>query len=242
MSNLIYVESPSYPNELKNIETLLVRRGYPVDKLSREVMHPCSELLSNCLWLSEPIECGKIFRASLSSEGYCCSFNYFGPEVPESKISDNDYRGKRQAESQTNNTIESDENVLKPRHVHGAGKYSGLTVTVNISSMTYMSPLRPFYAVIAVVHEPLDFPEFSTTSNIIRPGVEADITVDLSMVISDPDVQQLSKSDRRCLFEHEQKLKISDHYSFSNCVSECRALYIAKTCNCWSYIYPRFSK
>lgn len=130
----------------------------------------------------------------------------------------------------------------KPFHVHGAGEYVGVTVTVNISKEYYISPIRPYYSSIVLIHEPWDFPEFSRSLHVIQPGEEVSVTVDLSMVVSAEDVNEIDQENRKCLFGQEQHLEMIDHYSFSNCVSECRARYITETCGCWLYTYPRFGE
>lgn len=42
------------------------------------VMQPCKSLIRQCLWLNKYIACSEIFQISMTSEGFCCSFNYVG--------------------------------------------------------------------------------------------------------------------------------------------------------------------
>lgn len=81
ISHLTITEKSNCPNHFKEIELELRQSGYMVDNLMKEVTQPCAEMLTECNWLSDRVDCERLFHLSLTSEGYCCSFNYFGPAV-----------------------------------------------------------------------------------------------------------------------------------------------------------------
>lgn len=62
--------------EYQEFETAIVQLGYTIDTLMLAVMHPCDKMVIRCGWEQIQIPCVNIFRASRTSEGYCCSFNY----------------------------------------------------------------------------------------------------------------------------------------------------------------------
>lgn len=62
--------------EYQEFETAIVQLGYTIDTLMLALMHPCDKMLIRCGLKQIQIPCEKLFRASRTSEGYCCSFNY----------------------------------------------------------------------------------------------------------------------------------------------------------------------
>lgn len=56
-------------------------------KLLKELITPCSEILSNCFWAGEEYPCMDLFVMETTMEGFCCLFNYVpGREAELSKI------------------------------------------------------------------------------------------------------------------------------------------------------------
>lgn len=52
--------------------------GYTVDKIMAEVAQPCSSLAKKCIWNGQQKECTTLFSPVKSTNGYCCTFNYYG--------------------------------------------------------------------------------------------------------------------------------------------------------------------
>lgn len=50
---------------------------YTVEKVMMILAPTCKELLQRCKWKGEEERCEILFETIKTSEGYCCSFNYF---------------------------------------------------------------------------------------------------------------------------------------------------------------------
>lgn len=110
---------------------------------------------------------------------------------------------------------------------------------INVTKDNVIAPIRPYFGVLAILHESIDYPEFSGSINVIQPGVHSELSVVPSVVISTDDIRDLSVESRDCWFHDERNLEFSNLYSFQNCLSECRAQMIVKFCNCLPFYYPK---
>lgn len=104
---------------------------------------------------------------------------------------------------------------------------------------SFIAPIRPYFGVLAILHELHDYPEFSGSINVIQSGVHSELSVVPTVVISTDDIRDLAVESRNCWFHDERNLGYSDRYSFQNCLSECRAQMIVKFCNCMPFYYPK---
>jgi hypothetical protein len=72
--------------------------------------------------------------------------------------------------------------------------------------------------------------------------VSAHPQVSAASTYSTPEVRDLKKEQRQCLFEDEQALKIANSngsgYSYSNCLVQCRLEHMNRLCQCAPYFYP----
>ncbi|CAG9860564.1 unnamed protein product [Phyllotreta striolata] len=62
----------------------IVLRRHNINNLTQflgEVTHNCSETVMLCLWNEEILDCSQIFNEALTSNGFCCSFNYGDTKV-----------------------------------------------------------------------------------------------------------------------------------------------------------------
>lgn len=58
------------------LQRVLTKTSYTISEVIANVSRRCDEILVKCSWLGTVVKCNKIFEQSLSSSGYCCSFNY----------------------------------------------------------------------------------------------------------------------------------------------------------------------
>lgn len=126
--------------------------------------------------------------------------------------------------------------------INGAGKYVGLSVQINSSMESYLSPSYPFYGTFILIHESTNYPEFSKSVDLVQPGQEAKLAVVPTAIVSTENVHNMPLNQRYCLFPEEREIAMSDDYSFPNCLSECRAKVIIKICGCIPFYYPTFGK
>lgn len=126
--------------------------------------------------------------------------------------------------------------------MEGAGKFVGLSVQINSSLASYLSNSYPFYGTLIIIHESTNYPEFSKSVDLVQPGQEVKLAVIPKVIVSTEDVKNMPLHQRYCLFPNEREISLSDDYSFSNCLSECRAKVIVKICGCIPFYYPTFGK
>lgn len=80
-------------NDFKPIFTYLNSTGRDVSKLMKELTSPCSVILKRCTWKSEEVKCYKLFKWIKTTNGYCCSFNYYGTKtVQNMSLEEDDVR------------------------------------------------------------------------------------------------------------------------------------------------------
>lgn len=107
---------------------------------------------------------------------------------------------------------------------------------------SYLSPAYPFYGTFILIHETTNYPEFSKSVDLVQPGQEAKLGVVPTAIVSTDDVHNMPLNQRFCLFPEEREVAMSEDYSFSNCLSECRATVITKICGCIPFYYPTYGE
>lgn len=68
----------SHPVDASTIETyrLLEAMNYTTRQLMLELHQPCERMLSGgCSWIGKPLPCDTLFRVTMNTEGFCCTFN-----------------------------------------------------------------------------------------------------------------------------------------------------------------------
>ncbi|KAJ8937749.1 hypothetical protein NQ314_011733 [Rhamnusium bicolor] len=70
--------------KLNTLQTVLEKNNYYNMTSVMDAISPrCDEMLVYCLWNKDKISCQNSFKKSLSSDGFCCSFNYqLGKKYP----------------------------------------------------------------------------------------------------------------------------------------------------------------
>lgn len=63
---------------LQRLQRILVLNNYSdVYSAVKEVTRSCEELLLKCKWINSIVDCKTLFFESYTTDGICCSFNYF---------------------------------------------------------------------------------------------------------------------------------------------------------------------
>lgn len=136
LSNLVIRDETEINTEMDKyyeIIDVLDKEGYNSNVLMRKVCstlsflhlslnflqlaHPCESMIKKCKWLGQDYDCREIFQMILTSEGYCCAFNYEG-------------------------TVKSEENRFyrgENRVSNGVGAFFGLQVQVDMEESEYIS-------------------------------------------------------------------------------------------------------
>ncbi|KAG8232442.1 hypothetical protein J437_LFUL012366 [Ladona fulva] len=175
-------------------------------------------------------------------DGFCCSFNYHASKEKitlgnslESHADDFDdghyfFKG----EDMERKTEEEDD--VLPLMKSPVIKGSALHCYDHTSKRQIA--LFPKRTSRILVHDPLEFPETTVASALVSIGEESWLSVAPSLVESTIAVRGIEVSRRQCLFDDELQLSSAETYSFQTCITECRARYLAKLCNCLPFFYP----
>lgn len=95
------------------------------------------------------------------------------------------------------------------------------------------------------MHAQYDIPFQNTiTTVILQPvvSVHKHVGISITDIENEPEVRQLRVHQRKCRFPEENPLRVSDEYSNSACVTECRKNEQLKLCNCTSHLMPNTGK
>ncbi|KAG4076811.1 hypothetical protein HA402_009157 [Bradysia odoriphaga] len=188
LKNLSKLVAPEYTNDLfESTHKILEELGYRTDTLMKEVMHPCDNMLTQCLWLGQFLPCNTLFRTAKSIDGYCCSFNYDAI--------------REDLEIDSNNVSEKLQN---PNYrVSGAGPYVGMELLVNIEPEQYVSYTKTYFGVSVLIHSPHEYPQNSVAKTVGQIGTDVIINVVPSVIVSENSIKDLALAQRNCYFTDE---------------------------------------
>ncbi|XP_046677389.1 acid-sensing ion channel 4, partial [Homalodisca vitripennis] len=91
------------------------------------------------------------------------------------------------------------------------------------------------------MHSESDIPYYNTmTTEVItaKAGAIKRLGISVTDIENEPEVRQLTISQRGCRFPDENDLTVSTMYSYSACVTQCRLVEQLKNCNCSSHLMP----
>ena len=57
---------------------ILLQNNVTIKDLTHDLVPSCSDLLERCMWKGTQTRCDTLFQRINTTEGVCCSFNYFG--------------------------------------------------------------------------------------------------------------------------------------------------------------------
>ncbi|GJQ77267.1 hypothetical protein Trydic_g20692 [Trypoxylus dichotomus] len=194
------------------IENVIERMGYNIDKLMLELAHPCANMLKNCIWRSEEKPCSSFFKTVKTTMGYCCAFNYFGTEEYQKYYDKALFSG-------------------------GFGVNSGLQVLIDVEPDQYTFPVNTTPAVTVLINHGLQFAELGSQSYFVPVGSTMAVSVDVNVFRGSGDLKYLKDVTRSCWFRNEGNLKWTKIYNHLTCFNECKADYIFEICNCVPFYY-----
>ncbi|KAK9873222.1 hypothetical protein WA026_021713 [Henosepilachna vigintioctopunctata] len=182
------------------------------DLILRKIGSVCEEILIQCKWKEELINCTSIFEETYTLEGLCCSFNYFD-------------RSRQNSE---------------PTRTTSTGWHSGLMLTLNPMVERIQHSSIHALGIKVHIHNPFEYPAYGTSSNIASPGYTYFFQILATQQINTEKVRDLTSDERHCVFADEYFLTYHKYYYFSNCMVENYARYLYKSCGC-VFFYHTFS-
>ncbi|KAH8367360.1 hypothetical protein KR200_012025 [Drosophila serrata] len=188
---------------------------------TRKRMHAltpnCTDMFVSCRIAGALFDCMDQFEETLTSHGYCCTFNYDGLlNILSTPF--NRYINKRD---------------FRQRYF---GPDMGLVLTLKTQ------PSDNFYKING--HNgflPHSYPDpFSggVAERVAEAGVNTLLPVRAKIFETLPEARSMSQSVRKCLFENEMPWIFARHYTFSKCISACRAQSVVSLCECVPFSLP----
>ncbi|XP_075225540.1 sodium channel protein Nach-like [Lycorma delicatula] len=91
------------------------------------------------------------------------------------------------------------------------------------------------------MHSESDIPYYNTlTTDILDapPNIKKKFTISVTAIENENEVHHLSVKQRKCRFPSENYLQVTNEYSYSACITECRKNEQLRLCNCTSHLMP----
>uniref|UniRef100_A0A182UUX0 Uncharacterized protein n=1 Tax=Anopheles merus TaxID=30066 RepID=A0A182UUX0_ANOME len=208
------------------LESVLGRMGWNLDKLLLELTQPCEDLIKVCYWLGSEIPCSKIIRRTRTDNGFCCSYNVDTTMQPL-------VLQQNQSHPRT---------PYRPRRLSGAGRHVGLSILIDVQPDTYMAPTKSYYGAEVYIHDSSDFPSDADFEHVAQPGWDVVMSVIPLPIESSTTMNQVPESMRKCFLPEESRTNGSDSFNLNVCMAECRLRTILKLCHCVPFYYADLSR
>ncbi|EDW99207.2 uncharacterized protein Dyak_GE10931 [Drosophila yakuba] len=171
-------------------------------KRMRALTPNCSDMFVSCRIAGRLFNCMDKFETTLTSHGFCCTFNYDGK-----------YVNKRD---------------FRQRYF---GPDMGLVLTLKTD------PNDNFYKINGHNGYPDPF-SGGVAERVAETGFNTLLPVRAKIFETLPEARSMSPSVRKCLFENEMPWIFARHYTFSKCISACRAQSVVSLCECVPFSLP----
>ena len=187
-------------------------------------------LIKSCFWKGLKMPCSKLFKASPTDRGMCCSFNI---QAAEDMFKSGDYKDMVIKMQQRDKSMAYDllEAGLARRpkdnfehFVPEAGVSKGLTLMLDSHSdlLSASSISDDFEGFLAVINDNKQFPITNQKSVLIRTGQHNLVSIDAKRVSARKDIRKYVPDKRNCFFYDEHSLTAYSNYSHLNCIIECK--------------------
>uniref|UniRef100_A0A182PB08 Sodium channel protein Nach n=1 Tax=Anopheles epiroticus TaxID=199890 RepID=A0A182PB08_9DIPT len=208
------------PVRYRLLHDIMLMNNLEIPQLMGEFTPPCGTLLERCMWKGTQWRCDNLFQVVNSTEGLCCSFNYYG------LLKDN-YPKKITV------SVPRD-----PRRVMASGFQTGLSILLQPSSEDYHSTDVASYGFKVMIHNSYDYPDNDAEIKLLLAGTESFITLRPTSTYATADALTFAPSVRNCYTRHERVLTVLQRYSYVNCMVECRTASLYARCGCVPYHLP----
>nr|QTI50352.1 odorant binging protein [Agrilus zanthoxylumi] len=217
LSQLIFYNdnSSTTQQKLNNLGILLKKNGVIAWKLLIDISPKCTEFITFCMWKGEIKACETLFQEIVTSDGVCCTFNYFAPRHPIYNRS---------------KTI--------PERLSTCGRFTGLILNLKSDSEDYFATDIPSSGFTMKIHFTYNLIETNAEQPFtIRDKTGNFVHLSPSLIEVSSYVREMKISQRNCLLPNERELELSSQYSLRNCLNECKIKLIFKLCNCIPFYF-----
>ncbi|XP_037959011.1 pickpocket protein 11 [Teleopsis dalmanni] len=206
--------------EYQTLEKVLQQNDLTIKQLIMGLSPDCMQMISRCIWKGSNTRCDSLFQRVNTTEGICCSFNYFGRT--------------------TNNFPEKIAYQVpkRPYRVTGCGYPTGLSVILNPMADDYFGTYFSSYGFRLLIHDAYNFPDENAETKVVTATRECFVRINPESTYATSDIKTMDMTLRNCLFSNERRLSIMQRYSFINCMTECRVSILFQRCGCVPYNLP----
>ena len=185
-------------------------------------------MIKSCSWKGMQMPCSKLFRASPTERGMCCSFNVdaankmFKSSKYQKMINTMQEKDNSMALNGLETSLDMSNGKEKFTPEEGASK--GLTLMLDSHSnlLSGGSISDDFRGFIAAVNDKKQFPSTNKQSVFIRPGHSNTVSIQVTKFSASPSIKKYPPNKRNCYFDDEIELVAHRNYSWSKCMMECK--------------------
>ncbi|XP_033149792.1 sodium channel protein Nach [Drosophila busckii] len=177
----------------------------------RSLTPKCSDIFVSCRLAGQSFDCLQKVAITLTSYGYCCTM-----DLTESHVEQRSH---------------------KQRYF---GADMGLMLTLRSNRSDHFKKLMQSYDFI-YIKEQGNYPQSQSggvTARYVQAGQNTNLPVRAKIFETVEEARQMSPKARNCLFKNEMPHVFGNNYSFSNCISACRARSIYSLCECLPFNLP----
>ncbi|XP_063706217.1 sodium channel protein Nach-like [Culicoides brevitarsis] len=219
-----YIDLNTYSGEnFEDLDKLLAYNKLKIDQIVPKLMPVCGEMIQRCYWLGTEVRCDAFFEQTVTFLGACCSFNYVGAKSNHT----------------TSRKFEASSILNQAKVVTTSGTLAGLIVVLNPLFDDYFYTRFRVKGFRVIVHDSYDYPELNSPTVFVKADAVSYVNVLPEAIYSTDEIYGKDVMIRECYDENEIRLNVMKHYSFINCMVECRRLIAYSFCGCIPYNYPR---
>ncbi|XP_062558315.1 pickpocket protein 28-like [Armigeres subalbatus] len=224
------------------------RTGESYASLIRLLNIPQTEMLDDCIFLSERFNCSELFSYTLTEEGVCLTFNILSAKdmLRTNVLQSSDPYITEQSEApywSLELGYSRQANITSyPRRTLGPGYSAGLSLFLRSDLTNHDYLCRgPIHGFKILLHSSSEFPQ--VTNKFIRIPMNHEVTVAVKpeKISTNDGLQGYSPERRQCFFNSERHLQFFRVYNQANCELECLTNFTLLRCGCVKFSMPRTS-
>ncbi|XP_068619389.1 sodium channel protein Nach-like [Battus philenor] len=190
----------------------------------KELAPRCEEMLLECSWDGEHVDCDSIFEVHRTVRGHCCTFNNVLSLTAAEALNRSVTEVKRQT---------------RP------GTSFGLNLVIDPLIEDYAYTTRIVHGLEILVYDSTHFADPSGDRVILRlaePNTATLLKLNSVKQVATQEVRKYNYRTRNCLFRDERRINFNDTYSYSACIINCRVKAVQALCRCIPYFLPHISE
>ncbi|KAH8322050.1 hypothetical protein KR059_000941 [Drosophila kikkawai] len=212
----------------------------------KNISEKCEDLIVSCTFHQEKIPCSDIFREIFVDEGLCCIFNFLHPYYLY-KFRSPYIRDYTSSNRFADIAVDWDPisgypkrlpSSYYPRPGVGVGTAMGLQIILNGHVDDYFCSSTNGQGFKVLLYNPIDQPRLKESGLPVMIGHQTSFRIIARSTEALPNIRNIDRTKRQCIFSDEQELLFYRYYTRRNCEAECDSLFFLRLCNCIPYYLP----